>query len=228
MIRTTDSAPGDKIPSERSLSETLQISGMTVRRAIEDLVRGGVLERRGTSGTHVATTNVVRPLELDRALSISQILRSAGAKPGSRLLFFESGVADRSVADHLHISPGAPVIVLKRLRTANEVAICVDTSYLPAWRVPGLVAEDLLNNASLFGLLKERFGIPVAKRQGVISVGPILPEDATLLNVEPGTNVLIYRLNIFDEDELPIEHMVSVNHPQRVTFKTFSATIKMA
>ena len=54
-----------------------------------------------------------------------------------------------------------------------------------------------------------------------------LPEDASLLNVEPATNVLIYHLNIFDEDELPIEHMVSVNHPQRVTFKTSSATIKM-
>lgn len=230
MIEGPDYSPGDKIPSERVLSEMFGLSRMTVRRSVEDLVRMGVLERRSTSGTHVATPSVIRPLDQGRAMSVSRMIEIAGAKPGSRLLFFESASASRTVASHLKIAVGAPLIVVKRLRTANGLPFCVETSYLPAERVPGLAATDLMGDVSLFALLEQRYGIRLGRRQGVISVAPILREEATLLGVEAGINVLFYRIDVHDEQDRPIEHMVSVNHPQRVSFSTSTsgATVSSA
>ncbi len=222
MIEGPDFEPGDKIPSERTLSEQLGISRMTVRRAMDDLTRLGVLERRGTGGTHVAKPSVVRPLNLDKALGISKVIQTGGAAPGSRLLFFEATTASRSIAAHLNIVPGTPLIHIKRLRTANGLPFCVESSYLPAARVPGLAAADFIENNSLYEILRQRYGIKLGRREGVIGSAPIVSDDADLLGVSPGINVLIYRIDIFDEDEVPIEHMVSLNHPQRVTFKTTS------
>jgi GntR family transcriptional regulator len=220
MVEGPDFAPGDKIPSERVLSEKFGISRMTLRRAVDNLVRLGVLERRSTSGTHVAAPNVVRPLDGRHAYSISQIVESSGGAPGSRLLFFESAAASQKLAENLEVAAGAPLIAIRRLRTSNGVPFCVETSYLPAERVPGLAAADLLENASLYGLLRERFGIQVGGRQGVISVAPIGAQDAALLGLEPDTAALLYRSIVSDRQGKPIEHMISVNHPQRVMFTT--------
>lgn len=220
MVEGPDYAPGDKIPSERVLSDDLGVSRMTVRRAVENLVHAGVLERRSTSGTHIATPSVERPLDLPQAMSISRMVQIRGGKPGSRLLFFEQSTASRAVAEHLRISVGSPLIVIRRLRTINDLPFCVETSHLPANRVPGLAAADLTGDVSLFALLEEKFGIRVGERSGVISVAPITTHDAALLGVQPGINVLVYRIDVNDDRGRPVEHMVSVNHPQRVTFTT--------
>jgi GntR family transcriptional regulator len=220
MVEGPDLAPGDKIPSERVLSEQFGISRMTLRRAVDNLVRLGVLERRSTSGTHVAAPNVVRPLDGRHTYSMSQIVQSSGGAPGSRLLFFEAAVASAKLAENLGVAAGAPLIAIRRLRTSNGVPFCVETSYLPAERVPGLAAADLLENASLYGILKERFGIQAGDRRGVISVAPIGARDASLLELEPEASALLYRSIVSDRQGKPIEHMISVNHPQRVMFQT--------
>lgn len=224
MVEGPDYAPGDRIPSERALSDELGVSRMTVRRAIEDLVRAGVLERRSTSGTHIATPSVERPLDLPQAMSISRMVQIRGGKPGSRLLFFEQSTASRAIAEHLRISVGTPLIVIRRLRLINDLPFCVETSHLPASRVPGIAAADLTGDVSLFALLEDKFGIRVGQRSGVISVAPIISQDAALLGVQPGINVLVYRIDVSDDQGRPIEHMVSINHPQRVTFTTAPRT----
>ena len=68
--------------------------------------------------------------------------------------------------------------------------------------------------------LKERFGIQVGDRRGVISVAPVGAQDAALLGLEPDASVLLYRSIVSDRHGKPIEHMISVNHPQRVMFQT--------
>jgi GntR family transcriptional regulator len=225
MVEGPDYAPGDKIPSERALSVSFGISRMTVRKAIENLVRLGVLERRSTSGTHVATPNVTRPLDPYVVFSISQMVANTGGVPGSTLLSFNSAVASCKMAEHLQIESGAPLIVIRRLRTANGVPFCVETSYLPADRVPGLAASDLNARASLYAILRNRYGIEIGDRRGIISVAPLGVEDAVLFELNPDCNVLIYRSDLFDQHHRLVEHLVSVNHPQRVVFATESVRV---
>ncbi|MGV3650876.1 MAG: GntR family transcriptional regulator [Devosia sp.] len=215
-----DYSPGDKIPSERTLSEQLGLSRMTVRKAIDQLVAQGVLERRSTSGTHVAAPKVLRPLDPQKVLGIPQIIENSGGKPSSRLLFFEAGVASDSMAGHLDVRVGAPLIVIRMLQMSDGIPFCVEKSYFPAARVPGLVAADLIEGQSLYVLLRERYGITVNRSRGVLTAAPIGAQDAGLLSLEAGATALIYRVSVYDADDRPIEHAISINHPQRTLFTT--------
>lgn len=227
MIRANRLQAGARVPSERELAERFGMSRMTVRQGIEHLVRAGVLQRDSTAGTRVADVSVTRVMDTRRAFSMTQMVRASGARPGSRLLVFALGRADRAVASALRIDPGAAVVTIRRLRTADEVPFCIETSILPGARIPGLVAEDLTQNASLYQILRDRYNIVPTDRDSEISARPIAAEDAALLGFEEGINVLIYRSVVRDAEGVPIEHLTSVNHPQRVVFTTGSTQLRI-
>jgi GntR family transcriptional regulator len=106
------------------------------------------------------------------------------------------------------------------LRTVNELPFCVETSHLPADRVPGLAADDLLGGQSLYHLLKARFNIDIGPGESTIAVARATAQEAQLLGLKPETPTLIYRSVVLDRQSRPIEYLTSVNHPQLVVFKT--------
>src|SRR5712691_5622193 len=72
---------GEAIPSERRLSSDLGVSRLTVRAALDDLVREGHLVRRHGSGTFVSQPKIAQQLTLT---SFSDDMRRRGMVPGSR------------------------------------------------------------------------------------------------------------------------------------------------
>jgi GntR family transcriptional regulator len=118
-------------------------------------------------------------------------------------------------------------VTIRRLRTADDLPICIETSYMPAALVPGLTAEDLTQNASLYALLRSRYGLEPTNRKSEITVAPIDEEDAALLGVEAGINVLRYCSTVNGSDGKALEHIVSMNHPERVAFSTDFAHIRL-
>lgn len=217
MIEDVEFGPGDQIPSERELSEMLGVSRMTVRRAIENLIDLGMLERRSTNGTYVKTPQVVRPVGGQRALSISQML--GGNESGARLLHFNTIRAPRKVAAWLQLRVGEYVVVMKRLRLVNGLPFCIETTYLPAKLVPGLSADDLSNNVSLYGLLKQRYGITPLESDGELKMSRCLAEEAALLGLSEGDPVLFMKSVVQDTEGRLFEYLKSVNHPDRVVFQ---------
>jgi GntR family transcriptional regulator len=226
MIEESGWQPGTKIPSERALAEQFGLSRMTVRQAVENLVRAGVLERDSTSGTRVAAPSVARGIDSRHVFSLSQQVRSAGARPGSRLLYFAQVAAGKAIAIRLGLDAGAAVIAIRRLRTANNAPVCVETSYLPAALVPGLCAADLTENASLYAVLEQRYGLRPTARRSEIGASPLDDADAELLGLPPRTNALVQRSVVLDQKGRAVEHVISVNHPERVVFSTEYKSLK--
>jgi GntR family transcriptional regulator len=223
MIEGLSYSPGDQIPSERELSEQLGVSRMTVRRAIENLIRRGLLERRSTSGTFVRQPQVYRRVGKDVAVGITQLLREEGAVAGSKLLCFETLLAPLKIAEKLKLRLGVPVVMIRRLRTANGKPFCVETSYLSAEIVPGLSAEDLMGeSASLYRILAERYGIRLSQNYETLDLSYATHEEAQLLELKEGDPVLLLRSVVMDELDRPVEYLKSVNHPKRVVFHSRS------
>ena len=109
-----DLPTGAALPTERELAELLATSRTTVRQAIAELVVNGRLERTQGRGTFVAQPKLmqVRPLT-----SFSQDLAAEGWRPGSKVLDVDVVEADEDLAHHLHLTAGAPVHRVARLRT---------------------------------------------------------------------------------------------------------------
>ena len=220
LIKGPGYRAGDRIPSERELSDLTGISRMTVRKAIGHLIDRGVLERRGTAGTFLPSAVIKRPVSEGMfSHGISEIVRQCGGEPGSRLLVFERHAADPRVAERLGIRTGDPVIVMRRLRTVNGQPFCIETTHMADARVPGLVADDLLGQRSFYDLLEQRYGIRMHGGEGVISLTSASPQEASLLELGRETSVLLFQAVSLDVNSRPMEFLHSVNHPRMVVFQ---------
>lgn len=218
MLDGGDYQPGDKVPSERELAQTLGVSRMTVRRAVDNLVKLGLLERDSTTGTRVSTPRVRRLLNHAHLHSITQMVAATGGRAGGKLLEFLVTPASVGVAEKLLVPAGSPVVAIRRLRLVDDMPFCLETSYLSARRVPGLAAEDLLEGGSLYELLEVRYGIAAAVGESLISVYFATVSEAQALNVPVNHAVLLYRSVVQDTQGQPFEYLKSVNHPGLVVF----------
>lgn len=223
LISGPDFGPGDRVPSERMLAETLGINRMTVRKAIDRLVEQQVLERNGTSGTRLPLPQVARPIDVRSSLGITRIIRDAGGVPGNKLLHFGDAHATESVAQRLSVPVGTELIMFRRLWTVNELPFCIETSYLPAARFSDLIAENLLSGQSLYALLGDKYGVRIGSTDREISVGTPTDLEARQLKIGHGEPTLVLRLVAHDTDGKPFEYTKSVNHPHHVVFRTSGA-----
>ncbi|WP_107869526.1 GntR family transcriptional regulator [Pseudoduganella sp. UC29_71] len=121
------------LPSERTLSELLNVSRVTARKAIDQLVEQGLVVRRRGSGNYIAP-RIEQPLS--NLTSFSEQLQQRGYKPGSRWLkrAIVSASADEQMS--LALSPNSKVARLERLRLADDVVMAYEVSVLPQSVVP--------------------------------------------------------------------------------------------
>src|ERR671933_2733242 len=104
---------GDAIPSERQLSADLGVSRLTVRAALDDLVREGYLLRRRGAGTFVSEPKIAQELTMT---SFTEDMRRRGMRPGSKTIDMKVVSAGARLGRLLHVSPSEPVLVARRLR----------------------------------------------------------------------------------------------------------------
>lgn len=148
---------GDAIPSERQLSAEFHVSRLTVRAALDDLVREGYLVRRHGSGTFVSEPKIAQELTMT---SFTDDMRRRGLTPASRTLDLRVATAGARLGRLLRVSPSEPVVIATRLRLADDESMAIETVHIRESQVPGLTARDL-EERSLYELLEERYGIVV-------------------------------------------------------------------
>lgn len=223
LIAGPDYGPGDRIPSERMLADQLGRNRMTVRKAIDGLIAMGLLERHSTSGTRIPVPRVTRPIDAFASQGIRRIIQAGGGTAGNKLLHFEQARASAKVAARLKLEEGADIVMFRRLWTASDTPICIETSHLPLALVPDLAAQDLMAGESLYSMLHNRYGIGQMRGEREIGVAACTEMEGRLLDLSPGTACLSLQLLVQDDKGRPVEFMRSVNHPKLVVFKTSQA-----
>ncbi len=170
---------GQAIPSERQLSTDLGVSRLTVRAALDELVREGVLTRRRGAGTFVSEPKIAQELTMT---SFTEDMRRRGMQPGSKTLELRVVSAGARLGRTLHVSPAEPVVVAKRLRLADRETMAIEVLHVRQTLVPGLSARDLEQH-SFYELLEDRFGIVIVG--GIQTVEPTVTseEESAVLGV---------------------------------------------
>jgi GntR family transcriptional regulator len=170
------------LPSERLLSEQLDVSRVTARKAIDQLVEQGLVVRRRGSGNYVAP-RIEQPLS--NLSSFSEQLQQRGYKPGSQWLSRSLVVAGAEDQLSLGLSPNARVARLERLRLADDVVMAYEVSVIPASVLP---KPDAVGN-SLYEHLNLSGNMPVRALQHIraMNAGDVLAEQ---LGVPVGQAVL--------------------------------------
>jgi len=204
-------APGTQIPTEEQLGDVYGVSRITIRQAVRNLVDRGYLERGQGRGTFVREPVLVAG---ERGLrSFSEEMRAMALEPGSRILEACEMPATSTVAAHLGIETGRLVHRLKRLRTGDGKPIGLQTAHLPATRFPQLAA-CLHENASLYDVLRDVYGVDLDQARETFSVLRIPADVATLLGVDAGEPAFHVERIAFDA-HAPFEYTVSIMRGDR-------------
>lgn len=206
--------PGQIIPSEKELTEKYNISRMTVRQAITDLVNEGVLIREKGKGTYVAKNVIEKRSELQ---SFSEDMKGRGMVPGSRIIKFEEVKATEEVMEYLKVQPDEKVYFLNRLRLADNTPMAIEYCYLPSKLFPDLFKYNM-ENWSLYEILKNDYKLEIGyAEQNIRAVKMRKNEAILILNQEKGFGLLASRI-LYSIDNVPVEYTKTLYHPERYVY----------
>jgi GntR family transcriptional regulator len=172
----------EALPSERVLSESLELSRVTARKAIDRLVEQELIIRKHGSGNYIAPRLAQ---SLSRLTSFSEELQQRGFKPGSRWLTRGVTLAAPDEQRSLGLATGERVARLERLRLADAVVMAHEVSVLPESVLPDPQAVE----ASLYAHLSQAGGAPVRALQHLRAINADA-KLALLLEVPVGQAVL--------------------------------------
>lgn len=200
--------PGDMLPAENDLCETLQVSRPTIRQAFKELVDEGYLIRYKAKGTFVATPKV-KDRFLSKLGSFNQEMLDKGKTPHTVVLALEKLPGVPEYNEKLALSYGAPLIHLSRLRSADEVQMVYLDTYLSYDRFPGLMDVDF-TVSSLYGVLEERYNVRVDRAQREIEAVNARKQEAELLRVAPNKALCLVRTVSYTAGSpQPVEYSVA-------------------
>jgi GntR family transcriptional regulator len=175
----------DILPGERELSEMLDVSRTTLRRAIAGLVEDGVLAHRHGAGTFIRRNPPHVEQPLSRLTSFTEDMRLRGLTASSRVIERGAFLPTPEEAMMLGIGPGESVYRLERLRLADSVPMAIDRAAVPLHFVDGAQLID----DSLYAVLESAGYRPVRALQRLRAV-IIGDADAELLGLPKGSAAL--------------------------------------
>jgi GntR family transcriptional regulator len=206
---------GEGLPSEWELAGLCGVSRLTVRRALDELVRDGLLIRRHGVGTFV--TNLREAQICPSELSFTKNMQQVGRTPGSRVISLQLVAATPELAHCLDLEAGVPVFELVRVRLVDGEPLMIENTYLSQERFPDLAHADL-SNGSLYSFLSEQYQVDIVALDQ--SLEPILLTDweAGLLGVGPGSPAILSEIVGLSADGVPMEYTWSVTRGSRGRF----------
>jgi GntR family transcriptional regulator len=207
---------GDAIPSERQLSSELGVSRLTVRAALDELVREGYLLRRRGAGTFVSEPKIAQELTMT---SFTEDMRRRGMRPESRTLELKVTPAGARLGRFLHLSPSEPILVAKRLRLADHETMAIETLHVREALVPGLSAKDL-EQKSFYELLRDRYGIVIAGGTQTIEPTVTNEEESQALGVPLHSPAFLFERFTQSEQGEAVEFVHSIYRGDRYRLVT--------
>jgi GntR family transcriptional regulator len=179
--------PDDALPPERDLAEMLNVSRITVRKAIDELVEDGLLIRKQGSGTFVS--NRVEK-NFAKLTSFSEDMRARGREPRSVWMNRATGTVTPEESLTLRSSPGTPVFRFHRIRYADDAPMAIEYATVIATCLPSLDSVE----SSLYEALERTGNRPVRALQRLRAV-LLTAEQAKLLKAqESDAGLLVARV----------------------------------
>jgi GntR family transcriptional regulator len=196
--------PGGQLPPEPQLAGELGVSRPTLREALRSLEDEGVVTRSRGAGTFVSHRPRVRN-NLDVNFGVSDAIRQAGMEPGSRGEVTSIEAAPDQECEPLDVRPGEQVVLVERVRTADDRPVVFTRDILPLRLLEGRPdAIQRLASGSIYDTIERDLGVVI--HHGVASFGPERASKlvASKLRVPRGTLLLYLRQVDYDHEGRPV------------------------
>ena len=194
--------PEAPLPAERELAERLNVSRVTLRKALQELVEDGLIDQRPRAGTYV------RRIHVEQALSVltgfTEDMNSRGLEPASHWLSRSIGLATPEESLALTLAAGDSVSRLWRIRLIDGSPIALELAAIPCRFLP----DPLVVDNSLYDTLR-RLGHPPHRALQRLSAIVLNPQQAEMLNAPAGAPALYIERRTFLANGCPLEFVRS-------------------
>jgi DNA-binding GntR family transcriptional regulator len=185
LIEDGSLEPGTFLAGENELAAQWDVSRPTVRRAMDELVQAGLVQRRRGLGTMVVRNEIRRSSRLS---SLYDDLIHLDRKPTTTVISMTRLRATGDIARDMQVDEGAEVLTLRRVRFVDGTGLALLHNYIPFDLVAGLTAQDFQRDG-LYSMLRKRGCFPT---HAVQSVGAriAMRQEAHHLGISEGSPVL--------------------------------------
>lgn len=198
---------GDKLPSEYELADTYEVSRVTVRQALTELEKEGIVVRRRPTGTFVAKTPKTLSPTVGMMVDITSSLRNAGHNTDIVTVDMDESRDVPDVAsEFLGTSEADGHVVIRRLITVDHSPFAWIQNILSMKRFPDLLERGLKNN-SVQQTLFDYYGVKAASSDHWLQVTQATDEDVQLLGVEPDSMIMGLDTAFVDQLDIPMVFM---------------------
>ena len=211
-------ATGTRLPSERDLAQAFQVSRMTARQALQLLAQDGFVSSHVGKGTYVRRPRIAQ--ELRFLTSFTDDILQRGMAPSSRIVRASLDYADKQAAGHLRVSVGTEIILLSRVRLADNEPIAWEICHLNYRLCPGILERHDFSRESLYEVLRKEYGYHLIWADQLISARMPDKDERDTLQLDNRTPVLsLTRVTYTDHDQ-PVEYVRSVYRCARYHVRT--------
>ncbi|WP_426302335.1 GntR family transcriptional regulator [Arthrobacter sp. R-11] len=216
MIRSGTLEPGSRLENEIELASKLNLSRPTMRKAMDELVRAGLLVRKRGVGTQVVASQVRRPLELS---SLNDDLVRTGQKPSTRVLSFSHGPGLEEQRSTLQLPAGVGIYHFTRLRSVGNKPLALMENWVRD--DVAQLSEETLNERGMYDLLRTA-GVNFRLAQQRIGAAVADDYQAEMLGCEPGAALVTMERTAVDDTGRNVE---TGHHVYRADSYSFEMTL---
>lgn len=207
QIRSGDLKPGEALPTEMEISARFEISRMTVRRAIAELVAAGMVYTQQGKGTFVASPKLdnIR-FELN---NFDADVNQRGLHASTRLLEAKIIRADDQLKEKFDIeSDNARFLYFRTVVSAEDEPLAYEKKYT-IYSKSKPILESELKDPSLPGLIATHSGYMPVSAKKVLQVAAASQEEASVLGIALNTPVFLIEQTIYDPELKPVGWSIS-------------------
>ncbi|WP_082232409.1 GntR family transcriptional regulator [Halobacillus massiliensis] len=204
----------EAIPSENKLAVKYDVSRVTIRQAIQLLVKEDILYKVRGSGTYVKNTKIEH--DIYRLQSFTEEMLHLNQEPTNQILEFSMQQPKDSIRETLRLLEGEKVFFIRRLRCADEEPMILEETYMPVSLFPDLSVEVMTKSKYEY---VERKGYVIKERQGEIL--PMTPDEELkeILHLANDSSILSMNLWAYLEDDTVFEFTKLYFRSEKYTFK---------
>ena len=207
--------PDKALPGELDLAEKFQVSRVTMRRALDELVREGLIERSRGRGSF-ARAQPAGPLS-SGVSGLLENLVSMGLKTRVTVISMDLIGAPDEVAGPLNVNPGESVLKTVRVRSIEAGPIALLTTFVPETIARGFTRKALGQKPML--TLIEEAGVQVARAEQAMSARLADADIAPLLDVAFGAPLIAVTRVVYDAKERAVQLLRGLYRPDRYEYR---------
>ncbi len=214
-IHSGEWTEGTHLPTEMEMQKEYGLSRATIRQALDELTKDGIVERKRRAGTIVSPRRV-QP-ELIKLTSFSDDIRSRGLVPESKTISADLVIPPNKVQEAFKLSHDEKVWLVTRLRSASGEPYGLHELYIP----PHLQfsPREINSLTSYYDLLVQRHNLRPSYATENLTASIASKQEAGLLGIEPNAPLLVAWRVTYAEDNQAIECVKIIYRADRYEYR---------